>query len=163
MLLPWALATAPLRSQARLLDRGGQARLMQHPLPAAFGLAHVFAFRISWAATCVGIPGGGSAGAVPERDAASAPLLGAEAAREEARPVRSALLAGVCSASGCRHCWNCGCMGHLGSLLVSGRSWLSPSVFHSSPRERWQSPCPCPGPNLLRSRDIASPLRKLLG
>lgn len=43
------LATAHLRSQARLLDRGRQARLMQHPLSAGFRLTHVFAFRISWA------------------------------------------------------------------------------------------------------------------
>lgn len=49
MLLRWGLATAPLRSQARLLDRGGQARLMQHPLAAGFWLTHVFAFRVSWA------------------------------------------------------------------------------------------------------------------
>lgn len=51
MLLRWGLATAPLRSQARLLDRGGQARLMQHPLAAGFWLTHVLAFRVSWAAS----------------------------------------------------------------------------------------------------------------
>lgn len=55
---------------------------------------------------------------MPKRDAPGARLLGGEAARENAGPVSSASLAGVCSVSGLRHCWNCGCMGDFGSLPV---------------------------------------------
>lgn len=43
-------ALLSLRSQARL-DRGGQARSPQHPLPAGFGLTRLFASRISRAAS----------------------------------------------------------------------------------------------------------------
>lgn len=38
-----------------------------------------------------------------------------------------------------------------------------PPACRSSPWEHWQSQCPCPGPNLLRSGDISTLLRKLLG
>lgn len=77
-------------------------------------------------------------------------LLSREAARENARPGSSALLAGICSVSYLRHCRNRGWLGDLGLVPGCEHSWVS-SLCHTG------SSLACPEPALGARAGLAEP------